>query len=88
VRALLLVILAASLCLGQAADEGKPAATNVMGAEYPRIHADLSVTFRVKAPDAKKVQVDLGKPWDMERTARASGASPFRRRFRAFTTTI
>ena len=66
-RALLLVILAASLCLGQAADEGKPAATNVMGAGYPRIHADLSVTFRVKAPDAKKVQVDLGKPWDMER---------------------
>jgi enterochelin esterase-like enzyme len=66
-RALLLVILAAGLCPGQPADEGKPASTNVMGAEYPKIHADLSVTFRIKAPDAKKVQVDLGKPWDMER---------------------
>jgi enterochelin esterase-like enzyme len=62
-----LVILAAGLCPGQPADEGKPAVTNVMGAEYPKVHADLSVTFRVKAPDAKKVQVDLGKPWDMER---------------------
>jgi enterochelin esterase-like enzyme len=39
----------------------------VMGAEYPKVHADLSVTFRVKAPDAKKVQVDLGRLWDMER---------------------
>jgi enterochelin esterase-like enzyme len=66
-RALFLVILAASLCPGQAPDAGKPATTNVMNAEYPRVHADLSVTFRVKAPDAKKVQVDFGKLWDMER---------------------
>ncbi len=66
-RALLLVILAGGLCSGQGADEGKPATTNVMGAEYPKVHADLSVTFRVKAPDAKKVQVDLGKLWEMER---------------------
>lgn len=65
-RALLLVVLAAGLCSGQAADAGKPATTNVMNAEYPKVHADLSVTFRVKAPDAKKVQVDLGKLWEME----------------------
>ena len=32
-----------------------PAATNVQGAEYPRIHPDLRVTFRIKAPDAQKV---------------------------------
>lgn len=66
-RTLLMVALAAGLCPGQAADEGKPATTNVMGAEYPRVHADLSVTFRIKAPDAKKVQVDLGQLWDMQR---------------------
>ncbi len=66
-RALSVVMLAAALCSGQPADEGKPAPTNVMGAEYPKVHADLSVTFRVKAPDAKKVQVDLGRLWDMER---------------------
>ncbi len=66
-RALFLIMLAASLCAGQTADEGKPATTNVMNAEYPKVHGDLSVTFRVKAPDAKTVQVDLGKLWDMQR---------------------
>jgi enterochelin esterase family protein len=45
---------------GKAAVDGKPASTNIPGAEYPSIHADLSVTFRIKAPDAERVQVDLG----------------------------
>ena len=53
------------------ADEGKPASTNVGNARYPRVHADGRATFRLKAPDAKKVQVftnyGLGPrgPWDM-----------------------
>ena len=36
--------------------EGKPASTNIRGSEYPRIHDDLRVTFRIKAPDAQKVE--------------------------------
>ena len=40
---------------------GVAASTNVRGADYPRILSDLSVTFRVKAPDAQKVEFDLGK---------------------------
>jgi enterochelin esterase-like enzyme len=54
-------------------DEAKPASTNVGNAAYPRIHSDLRVTFQLKAPDARKVQVvgnfGLGKggPWEMER---------------------
>ncbi len=32
-----------------------PASTNIRGAEYPRIHPDLRVTFRIKAPEAQKV---------------------------------
>ena len=54
-------------------DEGTPAATNVGTAAYPRVHADRRVTFRLKAPDAKKVQVftnyglGAGGPWDMTR---------------------
>ena len=32
-----------------------PAPSNIRGQEYPRIHADLRVTFRIKAPDAQKV---------------------------------
>src|SRR6516165_10649820 len=56
----------------QPADEGQPATTNVTGAAYPRIHPDLRVTFRVKAPGARKVQVQggdgLGKgPFEMVR---------------------
>jgi enterochelin esterase-like enzyme len=35
--------------------EGVPATTNIRGAEYPRIHPDLRVTFRIKAPEAQKV---------------------------------
>ncbi len=36
--------------------EGTPASTNIRGAEYPRIGDDLRVTFRIKAPDAQKVE--------------------------------
>jgi enterochelin esterase-like enzyme len=32
-----------------------PAPSNVRGAQYPQIHSDLRVTFRIKAPDARKV---------------------------------
>jgi enterochelin esterase-like enzyme len=35
----------------------RPATSNVPGAEYPCIHPDLRVTFRVSAPEAHKVQV-------------------------------
>ena len=31
-----------------------------MGAQYPRIHSDLRATFRLKAPDARAVQVQVG----------------------------
>lgn len=57
------------------ADEGKPSATNLMNAQYPRVHADGRATFRLKAADAKKVQVftnyGLGPRghWDMTKGA-------------------
>src|SRR2546423_707459 len=41
-------------------DGSRPATTNVGSAPYPRIHADLRVTFQLKAPDAKKVQLQPG----------------------------
>jgi len=44
---------------------GEPASTNVPNAEYPQILPDNRVIFRVKAPEAQKVQVDLGKKYDM-----------------------
>lgn len=37
-----------------------PASSNVPGAAYPAIHADGRVTFRLKAPQAKLVQLNPG----------------------------
>jgi enterochelin esterase-like enzyme len=46
---------------------GTPAATNVRSARYPQVLPDNRVVFRLKAPDAQKVQIDLGKKYDMAR---------------------
>lgn len=44
---------------------GVPASTNVRGAKYPLILPDHRVMFRIKAPDAQKVQIDLGRKYDL-----------------------
>lgn len=44
---------------------GAPAATNIRNGAYPQILPESRVMFSTKAPDAKKVQVDLGKKYDM-----------------------
>ncbi len=58
--------------------EEKPSAvvasTNVPGALYPQILSDNRVLFRIKAPDAQKVQVDLGKKYDMVKEEEGSWA--------------
>lgn len=41
----------------QTADDFKPAASNIRGAECPMISGDLSVRLQLNAPDAMKVQV-------------------------------
>jgi len=72
---LTVVFLSCGICWGQAEDDSTPATSNAPGAQYPRIHADLRVTFQVVAPNAQKVQVQpggddngLGKgPFDMVR---------------------
>lgn len=46
---------------------GTPAATNVRSAKYPQILPDKRVVFRIKAPDAQKLQIDLGKKYDMKK---------------------
>lgn len=48
---------------------GVPAPTNVRGAEYPRITPDQRVIFRLKAPDALKVEFDLGKRYAGQKDA-------------------
>jgi enterochelin esterase-like enzyme len=44
---------------------GAPAATNVPSALYPQILPDHRVIFSVKAPEARRIQVDLGRKYDM-----------------------
>ena len=64
----ILQVLALGLCWGQSADQAKPASSNVMGAEYPRVWADGRAAFRLKAPEAQKVQVDISaKKYDMQK---------------------
>jgi len=59
-RSLAIFLSAGLFCFGQAVDESQPAASNVRGAQYPRVSPDLRVTFRLKAPNAKSVQVHPG----------------------------
>lgn len=44
---------------------GTRAATNIRSAQYPQILPDNRVVFRVKAPEAHRVQIDLGKKYEM-----------------------
>ena len=46
---------------------GTPASSNVRSAKYPQILPDNRVLFRIKAPDAQKMQIDLGKKYEMAR---------------------
>jgi len=49
-------------------DDAPPATTNVMNAQFPRVHPDHSVTFQLKAPDAQKVGVQIsGGRYEMTR---------------------
>jgi enterochelin esterase-like enzyme len=64
-------VLTLPVCLAQAtqpsADDSIPASSNVPGAEYPKIHADLRISFRLKAPDAQKVRLHLDRDYDLAR---------------------
>ncbi|PZX17216.1 enterochelin esterase-like enzyme [Breznakibacter xylanolyticus] len=46
---------------------GRRAETNIRSSQYPQMLSDGRAVFRLKAPDAQRVQVDLGKKYDMTR---------------------
>ena len=65
-----------------AVEDAQPAATNVMGAQYPRVLPDHSVAFQLKAPKANSVDVDISgkkfamtkrRGWRLERDHAATG---------------
>ncbi len=49
--------------------QGVRAESNVRNAQYPRLLPDNRAVFRVKAPEALKVQIDLGRKYDMKKEA-------------------
>ena len=68
--AALLVSIACGLAWTQPADDSKPAASNVLNAQYPRIDSGLRATFRLNAPEARRVQVLIAHgTYDMTRAA-------------------
>lgn len=46
---------------------GERSALSVRASQYPRISSDNRASFKIKAPEAKRVQIDLGKKYDMVR---------------------
>ncbi len=61
----MIVFLLNGSSFAQVDNKGQSAITNVRRAEYPKILPDSRAVFRIKAPDAKKMQIDLGKMYDM-----------------------
>lgn len=48
---------------------GRPAETTIGRADYPQILPDGRATFKIKAPETRSVQLDLGKKYDMQKDA-------------------
>lgn len=46
---------------------GEKLTSNVRSSQYPRILPDNRVIFKINAPEAKNVQIDLGKKYDLKR---------------------
>lgn len=55
--------------LAQVVENSIPAPTNINQNQCPCIMPDNSVVFRVNAPNAQKIQIDLGKKYDMVKGA-------------------
>jgi enterochelin esterase-like enzyme len=65
----IILLFATTFGFGQSSDIisiSKPATTNIRANDFPRILSDLSVVFKINAPDAQKVQIEIGgKTYDM-----------------------
>jgi enterochelin esterase family protein len=70
-NAFVIAMLASRLCLAQNAGDFKPATSNVLDAQYPRVDGNSRVEIRFKAPDAGKVRVNFwsGPKAEMEKQA-------------------
>ncbi|MBV9762485.1 MAG: esterase [Acidobacteriaceae bacterium] len=67
----LAIVVATSCCFAQDSGDFRPAASNVLDAQYPRVDSNSRVQIRFKAPEATKVRVNFwsGPKADMEKQA-------------------
>jgi enterochelin esterase-like enzyme len=67
--AVLAMLVSASLCFGQEQSDFKPATSNVLDAQYPKVDSQSRVEIRFKAPDATHVKLNFwsGPKVDMEK---------------------
>ena len=65
----IVMLLCAGFCLAQDSGDFKPASSNVLDAQYPRVDSNSRAQIRFKAPDATKVSVNFwsGEKADMEK---------------------
>lgn len=63
------MLAGASLCFGQEQGDFKPATSNVLDAQYPKVDSQSRVQIRFKAPDAAHVKLNFwsGPKVDMEK---------------------
>lgn len=62
-----LISVCSSAVMAQVPEGAKAAPTNIRPNDCPCIFSDYRVLFNVTAPDAGKVQIDLGKLYDMQK---------------------
>jgi enterochelin esterase family protein len=71
--AIVLIVILCAISNGfakaQLVENSIPAPTNINQNQCPCIMPDNSVVFQVKAPNAQKIQIDLGKKYDMVKDA-------------------
>jgi len=67
----IVALVATPFCLAQDSGDFKPATSNVLDAQYPRVDSKSRVEIRFKAPDASKVRVNFwsGPKADMDKQA-------------------
>ncbi|MBV8834715.1 MAG: esterase [Acidobacteriaceae bacterium] len=65
----MLMLMTATFCFAQDSGDFKPATSNVLDAQYPRVDSSSRVQIRFKAPDATKVRVNFwsGPKAEMEK---------------------
>jgi hypothetical protein len=65
------VFIATSCCFAQDSGDFKPATSNVLDAQYPRVDGNSRVQVRFKAPEAAKVRANFwsGPKADMQKQA-------------------